>query len=380
MERRLKGFSGAGERGISGRRTEKISVYITKMCVNIFADTQPFETYFADWNHRGFVMIASPTKKTIAHAPGMALGTVEAKPRLQGIVPPMVTPLKDRDTLDVEGLERLVEHIVAGKVQGLFILGTSGEGPGLSYRLRKELIQRTCHQLRGRLPVLVGITDTAFTEAVSLAQCAAAAGAAAVVTAGPYYLPTAQPELFDYVEHLVRELPLPLFIYNMPQLTKVHFEPETLRKLTQLEKIVGLKDSSGDLGYFEKLVALKRERPDWSVFIGPEHLLVDSMQRGGDGGVNGGANFYPQLFVELYQAVKTGDAARTEQLQQRLLKLGQIYSIGRHASAVVKGMKCACSLLGICEDHMAEPFEHFREPEREKVRQILQSLDLWPAK
>lgn len=291
----------------------------------------------------------------------------------------MVTPLVARDTLDVAGLERLVEHIIAGGVQGLFILGTSGEGPGLSYRLRREVIQRTCRQVRGRLPILVGITDTAFTEAIAMAQCAADAGAQAVVTAGPYYLPAAQPELVDYVERLVRELPLPLFIYNMPQLTKVHFEPETLRQLTHLEKIAGLKDSSANLNYFDQLVALKRERPDWSVLVGPEHLLMETVQRGGDGGVNGGANFYPRLFVELYQAVKSGDAQRAEELQKKLLQLGQIYSVGKHASAVVKGMKCACSLLGLCEDRMAEPFDRFNEPEREKVRAVLRSLNLLPA-
>lgn len=300
--------------------------------------------------------------------------------RLCGIVPPMVTPLRDRDALDLAGLERLIEHIVAGGVQGLFILGTSGEGPGLSYRLRREVIQHTCRQMRERLPVLVGITDTSFTESVAMAQCAADAGAHAVVTAGPFYLPTAQPELIDYVERLVQELPLPLFIYNMPQLTKVHFEPETLRRLTHLEKIIGLKDSSGDLAYYDKLIALKSERPDWSVLVGPEHLLVESLRRGGDGGVNGGANFHPRLFVDLYQAVKAGDSARATKLQNELLQLGQIYSVGQHASAVVKGMKCACSLLGICDDRMAEPFERFREPEREKVRVILASLDLLPAK
>jgi 4-hydroxy-tetrahydrodipicolinate synthase len=327
----------------------------------------------------GFVITVSPSQKLAGGLSAVATRTGEACPRLQGIVPPMITPLKHQDGLDYEGLERLVEHIVAGGVQGLFILGTSGEGPGLSYRLRRELIERTCRQMRGRLPILVGITDTSFTEAVTMAQWAAEAGAQAVVTAGPYYLPTAQPELIDYVERLVRELPVPLFIYNMPQLTKVHFEPETLRRLTHLEKIIGLKDSSGDMGYFEKLVALKRERPDWSVFVGPEHLLMESVQRGGDGGVNGGANFYPQLFVELYQAVKAGNTARAGELQRRLLQLGQIYSVGRHASAVVKGMKCACALLGLCEDHMAEPFERFRPPERDQVRRILQSLELLPA-
>lgn len=292
----------------------------------------------------------------------------------------MVTPLKGRDTLDVEGLERLLEHIVAGGVQGLFILGTSGEGPGLSYRLRRELIQRTCQQMRGRVPILVGITDTAFTEAIAMAKCAADAGAQAVVTAGPFYLPAAQPELIDYIGQLVQELPLPLFIYNMPQLTKVHFEPETLRQLTHLEKIIGLKDSSGDLAYYDKLIALKQVRPDWSVLVGPEHLLAETVRRGGDGGVNGGANFYPRLFVDLYHAVRAGDGKRSDELQQRLVQLGQIYSVGRHASAVVKGMKCACSLLGLCDDRMAEPFERFRAPERERVRAILKSLDLLPAK
>jgi dihydrodipicolinate synthase/N-acetylneuraminate lyase len=198
------------------------------------------------------------------------------------------------------------------------------------------------------------------------------------VTAGPFYLPTAQPELIDYIERLVQELPLPLFIYNMPQLTKVHFEPETLRQLTHLDKIIGLKDSSGDLAYYDKLIALKQQRPDWSVLVGPEHLLAETVRRGGDGGVNGGANFYPQLFVQLYQAVRAGETQRAEALQKRLTQLGQIYSIGRHASAVVKGMKCACSLLGLCEDRMAEPFERFREPERARVRAVLKSLDLLP--
>lgn len=290
----------------------------------------------------------------------------------------MVTPLKERDTLDVAGVERLVEHILAGKVHGLFILGTSGEGPGLSYRLRRQLIAEVCKIVRGRIPVLVGITDTSFIESLHLAQFAAEAGANAVVTAGPYYLPVAQPELVDYIERLAKDLPLPLFIYNMPQLTKVTFEPETLRRLVHLEKIIGLKDSSANLSYFDQLVALKRERPDWSVLVGPEHLLAETMRRGGDGGVNGGANFYPQLFVELYDAVTRGDAERTVLLQQRLVQLGQIYSVGKHASAVVKGMKCACSLLGLCDDRMAEPFESFHEPERRRVRTILEALDLLP--
>src|SRR4029079_1920353 len=99
---------------------------------------------------------------------------------LRGIIPPMITPLIDRDTLDVEGLERLVEHLLAGGVHGLFILGTTGEGPSLSYKLRLELIERGCQHVRGRVPVLVGITDTSFTETVALAEEAADDGASAL--------------------------------------------------------------------------------------------------------------------------------------------------------------------------------------------------------
>lgn len=288
----------------------------------------------------------------------------------------MITPLKERDALDHAGLERLVEHILGGGVQGLFILGTSGEGPGLSYRLRREVIDRVCRQVRGRVPILVGITDTAFRESIAIAQYAADAGAQAVVSAGPYYLPAAQPELVDYINGLVRQQPLPLFIYNMPQLTKVHFETETLRKLSHLEKIAGLKDSSGDMAYFSKLVGLREVRPDWSVLIGPEHLLLESLEIGGDGGVNGGANFHPKLFVGLFNSLRSQKTARAYELQEQLLKLGQIYSVGQHASAVIKGMKCACSLLGICGDMMSEPFESFHPPERERIRKVLESLSI----
>ena len=84
----------------------------------------------------------------------------------------MITPLRGRDELDVAGLERLIEHIVDGGVNGLFILGTTGEGPSLSYGVRRELIQRVCKQVKHRVPVLVGITDTSFVESVNVARSA----------------------------------------------------------------------------------------------------------------------------------------------------------------------------------------------------------------
>lgn len=291
-----------------------------------------------------------------------------------GIIPPLVTPLTGRDTLDVAGLERLVAHVLDGGVHGLFILGTTGEAPSLSYRLRRELIDRVCQLVRGRVPVLVGITDTAFVESVQLARHAAAAGAAAVVLSTPYYFPAGQTELTGYIRNLVPELPLPLVLYNMPSLTKVWFELETLQQLTQLPGIVGIKDSSGDLNYFERLMSLREQRPDWSIMIGPEAMLPQAMQLGGDGGVAGGANAYPQLFVGCYHAAVAGDTARVQQLSHSINELQRIYDIGKYASRYIKATKCALSLLGICDDFMAEPFHRFHAPERQRVQAILQSL------
>jgi dihydrodipicolinate synthase/N-acetylneuraminate lyase len=295
---------------------------------------------------------------------------------VEGIIPPLVTPLAGPETLDHEGLARLVERVIAGGVSALFILGTSGEAPCLSYRLRRELIQRVCALARDRLPVWVGITDTAMAEAVSLGRFAAEAGARALVTAPPYYFPAGQPELVHFIRQLVAQLPLPLILYNMPQMTKVRFELDTLAQLMELEPVVGLKDSSGDMEYFARAVELARRRPDWRVWVGPEECLWEALRRGGHGGINGGAQIVPQWFVGLTEAHRAGDETRAAELQQKILRLGAIYRVERHASAVVKGLKCALSLLGVCRDDMAPPFESFRPPERARVRAILEELGL----
>lgn len=296
--------------------------------------------------------------------------------KFHGIVPPLITPLIDRDSLDHEGLGRLLEHVVGGGVSGVFILGTTGEAPSLSYRLRRDLIDRVCRQVDGRVPVLVGITDTAFVESVALAQHAADAGADAVVLTTPYYFPAGQTELKEYINHMVPELPLPVMLYNMPSLTKVWFDTETLQDLSGHEKIVGVKDSSGDLDYYTRLVGLRSERPDWQFFIGPEHLMMKSIGLGGDGGVNGGANMFPDLFVKAWQAAKDGDEETGEQCQAVIDSLQRIYEIGKYPSRFIKATKCGLSLLQICDDFMAEPFHRFKEPERARMEAILSDLKL----
>ena len=154
------------------------------------------------------------------------------------------------------------------------------------------------------MPVLVGVTDTSFVESVNLAQMAADAGAAAVVLSAPYYFPAGQPELLEYVEDIASELPLPVFLYNMPSHTKLSFEPETIARALAIPNIVGLKDSSAQMIYFHKVRQLAAERPDFSLLVGPEELLGESVLSGAHGGVCGGANLFPRLYVDLYEAAR----------------------------------------------------------------------------
>lgn len=299
-------------------------------------------------------------------------------PTLGGIIPPLVTPLKGRDSLDFPGLEKLVQHVLDGGVRGLFILGTTGEAPCLSYRLRRQMIERVCTLVGGRVPVLVGITDTAMVESLNLARYAADAGADALVLTTPYYFPAGQRELTDSLGRLIPELPLPLMLYNMPALTKVWFEIETLRQLSEFPQVIGVKDSSGDLEYYGKLLELRKTRPDWTFFMGPEHLLVQSVRMGGDGGVNGAANVLPRLFTEAHETA-VNHSGRADALQEVIESFQRVYDIGKYASRHIKATKCALSLRGICDDFMTEPFHRFNPPEREKVEAILNEILQHPA-
>lgn len=293
---------------------------------------------------------------------------------ISGIVPPLVTPLAARDQLDRLGLERLLNHVIEGGVAGVFILGTTGEAPSLSYRLRREMITETTKIVGGRVPVLVGVTDTAFVETVDLAKHAADAGADAAVLTTPYYFPAGQTELTAYVRNIAPQISLPLMLYNMPGLTKVWFDIETLELLSDIESIVGVKDSSGDLDYFKRLCDLKAKRPDWSILIGPESKLAEAMAAGGDGGVNGAANFFPSLFVKWYEALATGNQAEANAYQQQVNTLQKIYDVGKYASRHIKATKSALSILGICNDLPADPFHAFLAPQRAQVEAILHEV------
>jgi 4-hydroxy-tetrahydrodipicolinate synthase len=280
----------------------------------------------------------------------------------------MITPLRSQDHVDFSGLERLIERMIAGGVHGLFALGTTGEGPSLSYATRHQLVGQVCEQVSGRVPVLVGITDTSFDESVELAHTAYDSGAAGLVVAAPYYLPLSQEELAFYIEQLAREVPLPLFLYNMPSCTKVEFAPQTVARLAAVDGVAGLKDSSGDLDYLRSVRSLVADRPEFTLLVGPEELLPAAMEAGAHGGVNGGANMFPRLYVALYEAIRQRDEPTKRRLHALVMEISRtIYSIGNDASRHIRGTKSALKWLGVCDDFVALPFRRFEGEERERI-------------
>ena len=296
---------------------------------------------------------------------------------LSGIIPPLVTPLLDDDVLDVEGLNRLIEHLIAGGVHALFVLGTTGEAQSLSYKLRVEMIKNTCRITKGRLPVLVCISDTSIVESVNLARIAADNGADAVVSAPPYYFAAGQPELIEFYENLTPQLPLPLFLYNMPTHTKVNFAPATIQRIAEDPRVIGFKDSSANAVYFPSVMYAMKERQDFSMLVGPEEIMAESVLLGAHGGVNGGANMFPELYVELYNAAKNTNLEELKRLQEKIMQISAtIYTVGQHGSSYLKGLKCALNLLGICSDYVAAPFHKFEQREREKIWKALQKLGI----
>ncbi len=293
---------------------------------------------------------------------------------LHGIIPPMVTPLLENGNLDIKGLSRLIKHLCRGGIHGIFLLGTTGEGPSLSHELRKQVISEACAIIKKRIPVLVCITDTSFNESLEIALHAAEAGADYLVVAPPYYFPISQGEMQDYLETLAPRLPLPFLMYNMPSCTKLHLSLETVIKAKELGSI-GIKDSSGNREYLFSLLEEFQRDPTFSIITGNEAFLPELIQKGGCGAVAGGANFFPKLFVALYDACLANNTEAISKHMQRVQWISDtIYDVGKEESKYVKGTKSTLSVMGICDDYAAQPIGRFNATERAQITEFLKDF------
>ncbi len=294
--------------------------------------------------------------------------------KLSGLIPPMVTPLDAKRRLDKAGTKKMVNHLLAGGVDGIFLLGTTGEGPHLSYAVREELVKTVCRLVKGRVPVLVGITETDMDDAVSFAKKCKDHGAAAVVAAPPYYFKLTQAECLAWFTEMADRLPLPLVIYDMPAHTDTVIEPSTIAKLAKHPNIIAMKDSSSVIALFNKFrVAL--EGTGFSLFMGPDEAMGEAVLLGADGGVCTGANLWPAQFKAMYLAAKAGDVEKVRALQRfTTMSSYFLYGLGQGQIGFLKGVKCALAEMGLIQNVLAAPFTPFTGRERAQVRKALKVL------
>lgn len=294
---------------------------------------------------------------------------------LEGIIVPLITPIADNGTIDIEGLNNLIEHVISGGVNGIFILGTTGESQNLAKHQRELMITETSKILRNRLPLLVGISDTSIKDSINLAQKAFENGADAVVSTPPYYFSTGQSELINYFEKLLDQLSLPLFLYNMPVHTKVNFNPITIKEIASNKKVIGFKDSSGNGTYLQSVMYTMKDNPEFKIFAGQEEMTAEMVLMGASGGVNGGANLFPKLYVALYQAAKSNKIEKVRELQQNVMQIStNIYTKSPLASSYLRGLKYALSSLDICKGNLSIPFTQYDKKIKIEIRKAMDEI------
>lgn len=296
--------------------------------------------------------------------------------KFSGLIPPMVTPLDKRRRLDRVGVRKMVDHLLGGGVDGIFLLGTTGEGPHLSYAIREELVKETCRLVGGRVPVLVGITETDLEDALAFAKACKDHGAAAVVAAPPYYFKLTQAECVAWFSELADRSPLPVVVYDMPAHTDTVIEPATIAKLAAHPNVVAMKDSSSVIALFNKFrVALEPFKEKFSLFMGPDEAMGEAVLLGADGGVCTGANLWPAEFKAMYLAAKAGDVAAVARLQRFTTTSSYLlYGLGQGQIGFLKGVKAALAEMGLVENVLAAPFAPFAGKELVPVRKALKKL------
>jgi 2-dehydro-3-deoxy-D-pentonate aldolase len=294
---------------------------------------------------------------------------------LRGIVPPLVTPLTGTGAFDARAYSALIDRVIDGGVHGLFLLGTTGEFCSLSGETRKQVVLEGCRAAAKRVPVVVNVSDTSLEESLRLARYAASAGAAAVAFCPPYYFSVTQEDLLRYAQKFAEAADLPVFLYNIPQNAHLEFEADTVRRLAELPNIAGLKNSNGSLEYTAKVSQIKGRRPEFSLLVGTEEIMMAAIEAGADGSVCGGANMFPALYVKLFEALQNNRRSQASEMQELIARIAkEIYSVGPPSTSYLRGLKGALTQLGVCGESLAEPLTVFNQEEKQELRSRLNRL------
>ncbi|PZG12151.1 dihydrodipicolinate synthase family protein, partial [Nonomuraea aridisoli] len=233
--------------------------------------------------------------------------------RLSGVIPPVCTPLTAEREVDVGSLVRLVDHLLGGGVDALFVLGSSSEVAYLTDGQRRTVLETVVGHVGGQVPVLAGVIDMTTPRVLEHARPAVAAGASGLVVTAPFYTRTHPEEIRVHFRTVAARAGLPVYAYDLPVSVHTKLSADLLLELAEEGALAGLKDSSGDDGGLREVIM--RRRPPFSVLTGSEVTVDSALWMGADGVVPGLGNVDPQGYVELYRRARRDDwaGARAEQ-------------------------------------------------------------------
>jgi 4-hydroxy-tetrahydrodipicolinate synthase len=301
---------------------------------------------------------------------------MNAATRFQGVTVPLVTPVTPRGELDEEALERLLGFQLRAGVDGVFVLGTTGEGPSLARAQRLRMVEQTVTRVAGKALVYAGIGDNSLAEAVGLADQFFAAGANVVVAFPPAYYPLREREIRAWFERLLDAVPGPMLLYNIPATTRVSIPLEILPPLLGHPRLVGIKDSEPDPTRLEKLLRQFGDVSGFSIFIGVGSFMGEGLKLGASGIVPSAGNLIPAVCREMCRRAAEQDWPEVERLAERAFRVAQVYQRNRTLGQSLAALKAALAELGLCRAHMLPPLLECAPEERAQIRAQMEELGL----
>jgi 4-hydroxy-tetrahydrodipicolinate synthase len=300
---------------------------------------------------------------------------------LHGVVPPVVTPLHADFSVDYPSFTRVIEHLIAGGVHGLFFLGSTSEVVFHDEAARDRILAHAVEVVGGRLPVLAGVVDPATDRVIGHAKRAAALGVDGVVVTAPFYTRTSAAETVEHFRYVADGSPVPVVAYDLPVSVHSKLGRDTVGTLAREGAIVGLKDSSGDGGGLRYVISDLSDLEGFFCMTGGELDVDGALLMGAHGVVPGLGNVDPAGYVRLYEAARQGNWALARAEQARLCRLFEIVWCGVPRTSAgasgVGGFKTAMRAMGIIAGNtMARPQRSLNDEEAARVEAIVRGVGL----
>jgi 4-hydroxy-tetrahydrodipicolinate synthase len=271
---------------------------------------------------------------------------------IDGIIPPLVTPLLDDEQLDRDAFGRLIDFVIAEGCRGVFVMGTSGEAMSVTDAVWRATIASAVEIVAGRVPLFCGVIDSCTSRVVERVRVAEDLGVQFVVATPAFYMqPSNQDEIVRHFESICSKTRLKVAVYNIPATTHANILPETIVRIAAIENVVLYKDSSANWEQFQRCLYLLEGAPI-QLFNGAEELCAASLIFGAAGCVPGLANFFPRLFVDLHQAARAGKVEQSYALQKQIWQVRKVLALGE---SWMSGMKYLSMRMGFGSDRVAGP-------------------------